>query len=67
MSSQVFINGDPFPCTDSQNLQELLDQFGARQPYVVAVNMQLVPHTSYTEQAVKAGDCIDVLQPIQGG
>lgn len=67
MPAQVFINGEPFNLLDAQNLQELLDQFGAKQPYVVALNMELVPHSGYANQSVKAGDRIDVLQPIQGG
>ncbi len=67
MSSQVSINGEPFHLPNSQTLQALLEQFGAKQPYVVALNMAFVPQSGYATQILKNGDRIDVLQPIQGG
>ncbi|MEZ5523742.1 MAG: sulfur carrier protein ThiS [Pseudomonadales bacterium] len=67
MSEKILINGQPIPLQNDQSLLSLLEQFGAREPYVVALNETFIPRSSYLEQQVQAGDRIEVLQPIQGG
>lgn len=67
MTTQVIINDQPFELANAQNLQEILDKFGATEPYVVALNQEFVPRSCYTEQALNPNDRIEILQPIQGG
>lgn len=67
MTTQVLINDQPVTVQANQTLQTLLDQFGAQEPYVVAVNQTFVPCSCYAQQSLQAGDRIEILQPIQGG
>jgi len=67
MTTQVLINDQPVTLLTNQTLQTLLDQFGAQEPYVVAVNQTFVPRSCYAQQSLQSGDRIEVLQPIQGG
>lgn len=67
MSDQVLINGHPMTLQDGQSLENLLHSFGAKEPYVVAVNEIFVPRSAYAQQQLQAGDHVEVLQPIQGG
>ena len=67
MTNQVLINDQPVTLQTGQTLQSLLDQFGAQEPYVVAINQTFVPHSCYEQQPLQSGDQIEVLQPIQGG
>lgn len=67
MNNQVSINGQTVSLESGQCLADLLQQFGAQEPYVIAINEIFVPRSAYAQQPVQAGDRIEVLQPIQGG
>lgn len=67
MMTHVLINDQPVTLQANQSLQMLLDEFGAQEPYVVAVNQTFVPRSCYEQQSLQAGDRIEILQPIQGG
>lgn len=67
MTNQVLINEQAVTLQDGQSLQGLLHTYGAKEPYVVAVNNTFVPRSAYAAQYLQAGDRIEVLQPIQGG
>ncbi|MEH6357752.1 MAG: sulfur carrier protein ThiS [Pseudomonadales bacterium] len=67
MSLEVLINNQSVILQAGQTLQSLLDDFGAQEPYVVAINQTFVPRSCYHQQSLQAGDRIEVLQPIQGG
>lgn len=67
MSTQVLINDQPTSLEDGQTLSCLLENYGAKEPYVVAINEVFVPRSAYAHQQIQAGDRIEVLQPIQGG
>ena len=67
MSLDVLINDQTATLQAGQTLQSLLDDFGAKEPYVVAINQTFVPRSCYEQQSLQAGDRIEVLQPIQGG
>ncbi|WP_320823154.1 sulfur carrier protein ThiS [Reinekea sp.] len=60
------INGQPFR-PSSSILIEVLIEWGATPPYAVAVNQKFIQRQALTTQALHAGDCIDLLSPIQGG
>lgn len=67
MNDQILINDQPMMLQDGQSLENLLQTYGAKEPYVVAINKTFVPHSAYAQQQLQAGDRIEVLQPIQGG
>ena len=67
MSEQVLINDQPIALQNGQTLQNLLEVYGAQEPYVVAINEVFVPRSHHANQQLQAGDRIEVLQPIQGG
>ncbi|MCV6605447.1 MAG: sulfur carrier protein ThiS [Porticoccaceae bacterium] len=64
---KISINGEHCNFADGITLTELLNQYGAVEPYVVAVNTEFVPRPNYDQVALKDGDLIDVVQPLQGG
>lgn len=63
---QCNINGKEFQ-SDRTRLTDILQQWGATQPFVVAVNHQLVPSEKHAHTEIKDQDKIDILSPIQGG
>jgi len=67
MTTQVIINDQPFELGSAQNLLDLLERFGATEPFVVAINQEFVPRSCYAKQKLSADDRIEILQPIQGG
>ncbi|MDM3872422.1 sulfur carrier protein ThiS [Porticoccus sp. W117] len=64
---KISINGESRQFAEDIPLVELLSQYGAVEPYVVAVNTEFVPKPNYGQVALKDGDLIDVVQPLQGG
>ncbi len=67
MTTHVIINDQPFELANARNLQEILESFGATEPYVVALNQEFVPRSCYSQQKLCANDRIEILQPIHGG
>ncbi|MGS2724215.1 sulfur carrier protein ThiS [Porticoccus sp. GXU_MW_L64] len=63
----ISINGETHNVAENTSLPQLLAQYGAREPYVVAVNSEFVPRPDYVQMTLKAGDLIDIVQPLQGG
>ncbi len=64
---QVLINGNRVPAPTDGELLALLQQFGAREPFAVAINGSFVPKSRYAVIRVQPGDQIDIVQPIEGG
>lgn len=64
---QVLINGNQAPMPTDGRLLALLQQFGAREPFAVAINGNFVPKSRYGSVRVQPGDQIDIVQPIEGG
>ena len=64
---KISINGESHEFVADTSLPELLTQYGAREPYVVAVNAELVHRPHYEQAVLNEGDQVDVIQPIQGG
>lgn len=62
----IKINGD-LANTEHNVLSEIIDQYGAKPPYALAVNGDFVPKSQYHSFEVKDGDLIDVVSPIFGG
>lgn len=64
---QVLINGNHASAPRNGELLALLQQFGAREPFAVAINGNFVPKSRYPAVRVAPGDQIDIVQPIEGG
>ncbi|UTW45058.1 sulfur carrier protein ThiS [bacterium SCSIO 12696] len=64
---KISINGESRDFTDNTPLPELLTQYGAVEPYVVAINETFIPKPQYSQVTLADGDSIDVVRPIQGG
>jgi sulfur carrier protein len=52
---------------DNLTIKELLDIMGYKKDIAVALNETFVLRTKYQDTAVKDGDRLDILSPIQGG
>lgn len=63
---QVNINGEAVTAK-SNNLAEILCQYGATEPFAVAINGEFVAKSNYSLTQVKLGDLVDVVAPIFGG
>jgi thiamine biosynthesis protein ThiS len=63
---KVLINGESFSSKADQ-LDLLLQQWGAQSPFVVALNKTFIPKHQHTDTRVKSGDIIDVVVPVAGG
>lgn len=69
MSGAIRVNGELKPNT-APSVAELLRSLGieaSRPGVAVAVNGRLVPRSRWTEQALSAGDDVDIVRPAQGG
>lgn len=64
---KISINGESHQFEPDTDLLEVLSQYGASEPFVVAVNTEFVPKPGYPQVILNDGDQIDVVQPIQGG
>ena len=63
----ISINGDPIS-TSAETLITLLEQNGfANTTIATAVNSTFVPQDQREDYALKEGDQIEVLAPMQGG
>jgi sulfur carrier protein len=69
VTASVRING-ALRLHTAGSVADLLDNLGVdmtRPGVAVALNGRLVPRSRWSEQAVSAGDDIDVVRPAQGG
>lgn len=64
---EVFINHTPTTLPAGTTLAQALQSIAAQPPFAVAINLQFVPRSAYDTTCLKAGDTIEVVQPITGG
>lgn len=64
---QVIINQKPMELPEGVSLAEALESFGAQPPFAVAVNLGFVHRQDYAHTPLKAGDRVEVVQPVAGG
>ena len=62
----IKINGE-VANTEQSVLADIVEQYGAKPPYALAVNGDFVPKSEYSSFQVNEGDLIDVVSPIFGG
>ena len=63
---KLSINGEPVD-THPQTLADVLDEWGATPPFVVALNQTFIPKHQWSQTPVNENDAIDILAPISGG
>lgn len=64
---RVIINQKPHDLPSLSMLSDALNWIDAKPPYAVAVNLQFVPKTQYTNHALQENDHIEVIAPVTGG
>ncbi len=64
---KVFINGNEFETEQGTTLTRLLSNYGAREPFAVALNGRFVPRSQCESVQAQEGDKLELLSPVQGG
>ena len=62
----ITINGELLT-VESAVLVNVLQYFGAKPPFAVAVNGEFIPQSLHANTTINEGDSIELLSPIQGG
>ncbi len=64
----LIINGQKKEIQSSRNVQDLLQELDITEPHVaVAINLQVIPRSSYTDPALNEGDKIEIVHAVGGG
>ncbi|GAA5134917.1 sulfur carrier protein ThiS [Thalassotalea piscium] len=53
--------------TDADSLVDILQLYGAKPPFAVAINGEFVAKSTYGTTQIKPNDLIDIVSPIFGG
>lgn len=64
---RVIVNQIPYDLPQQSMVSEVLTLIDAQPPYAVAVNLQFVPKTQYTEFVLHENDQVEVIAPVTGG
>ncbi|MFY8327166.1 sulfur carrier protein ThiS [Pseudoalteromonas sp. ZZD1] len=64
---KITINGQSFETKNQTTLAKVLAEFGAKEPFAVALNGGFIPRKNTDEIVITQGDSIELLSPIQGG
>ncbi len=68
MSMAVSLNGECQELPAEALLARALEEWSyVREEVAVAVNGEFVPREDYDTHRLHAGDCVDVVGPVQGG
>lgn len=67
MNMDIQVNQQPLSLPEGATVAEALAAYGARPPYAVALNGDLVARTQYATYTLHAGDLLDVVSPVAGG
>jgi len=68
MTIKVSINSDIIELPPGSTIVQALTQCGySSERHAVAVNTEFVPRSRHGDYVLQAGDCVDVLAPVQGG
>jgi len=64
---QVLVNQTPLTLAKGSRLADALAALQAKPPFAVAINLQFVPKSRYSETLLHEGDRIDLIAPVVGG
>ncbi len=63
---KISINGEMIS-TVSDLLADVIIEYGATQPYAIAVNGEFVSKSEYSHYRLSDNDKVDIVSPIYGG
>ena len=63
----IHINQKSLTLPDGATVADALAAWGARPPFAVALNGDIVARTQHAARALQPGDRLDVVQPVAGG
>lgn len=63
---KISINGTP-TTTELSSLADIIAEFGAKEPYALAINGEFVAKSEYEQTHVSELDKIDIVSPVFGG
>jgi sulfur carrier protein len=64
---RVIVNQAPYEIPSQSVISDALALIAAKPPYAVAVNMNFVPKTQYSQFILNENDQIEVIAPVTGG
>lgn len=65
---EVQVNEQYQSCAEGTTVAALLEQLGYRcERVAVAVDNEFLPRTDYARRALRGGESLDVVAPVQGG
>ena len=64
---KIWINQNLVQIEEGATLDQALEQFGAKPPFAVALNGVFIHRSSYSDQRMRPGDQVDIVQPVAGG
>ena len=67
---KIKINGELLEIdaeTNTPSLTQVLELYGAKPPFAVAINGEFIAQSQYAETSVSTSDLLDVVSPIFGG
>ncbi|MEA3405560.1 MAG: sulfur carrier protein ThiS [Pseudomonadota bacterium] len=64
---EIYINNVPCEVKPNMSLSEILNLFGAQQPYALLFNRTFLPSSKHESIQLKPDDRIEVISAIQGG
>ncbi|MFV9878415.1 MAG: sulfur carrier protein ThiS [Anaplasma ovis] len=63
----IKINGEKREIPAGSSLQHAVKEYECSAPFAVTVNNVLVTKAQYSEYALRSGDVVDIVYPMQGG
>jgi sulfur carrier protein len=65
---KITLNGEQREISGEASLLELLSDAGfAEKRIAVEINRRIVPRSTFAEQRIREGDCIEIVHAIGGG
>lgn len=69
---QLIVNEERFEVEDNQNINQFIEWYKeqgylTQENFALAINMEFIPRSVYTETTLKDGDKVEIVFPMQGG
>ena len=65
---KVYINGEEKNLREQMTLEDLVAQMKLQGTYyAIALNDEVIPKSTYNQQAIKEGDSLEIVKPVGGG
>ncbi len=64
---RIIVNQIEYELPNQSMISDALSLIDAKPPYAVAVNLNFVPKTQYTQFPLNENDHIEVIAPVTGG